>query len=94
MASCQVALYLAFLNPVIPTSVSMRYRSPPDGGDGIPLMPRSYMLSGTVNCVIWNEGEPAHVSRPKKTMRKNTIALYMEPIPYDHLQLITHHGSA
>lgn len=29
-----------------------------------------------------------HVSRPKNTIRKRTSALYIDAIPYDHLQLI------
>ena len=30
----------------------------------------------------------AYVSRPKNTIRKSNNPLYMEPIPYAHLQLI------
>jgi len=30
----------------------------------------------------------AYVSRPKKAIRKRTNVLYIDAIPYDHLQLV------
>ena len=87
ITSYQDDRYLAILAPVIPMSVSTRYRMPVDGLSGIGFTVRSYILNNRIFRSNHNKKLATHVSSKNKAISKTTTRPYIQPIPYAHLQL-------